>query len=232
MSHAATSRSVPRSPEPDERWAEQGRALGERLSATRWDIGDWALAVPAGVLDDVAAETAGIQTGVLRTCRWLSRRFAAARRRSELGHCHHIEVAALPEEIGDALLDQATSEGWSVLQLRAAARAAGSQAEIDRASAAAVRERQAAASREWLVDARRTERECQERLLAAQKELRLAMDAVDALAEHPRRGAVHGNRVRGVVDRLRAIVAPASAAAEHFAARVGTRLARLQRART
>ena len=107
----ATNRQSVRSSDPRNDWIQQGRALAERLSRTRWDLGDWAASAPAGMVDDEIAERLGVSVSLIRNCRWVARRFEPERRRHELSHTHHLVVAALPPETADDLLASAVDEG-------------------------------------------------------------------------------------------------------------------------
>lgn len=223
---AAVPRSVPRSSEPDEHWVQQGRVIADRLSHTHWDLGDWARTIPDGVVDETAADMVGVSIGQLRTCRWLARRFPPARRRAGLSYSHHLEVAALPGEAADRLLDLAAGERWSVVQLRREARRAAVEADIERLRDETPR--QGVLSAEWLTSARRVERDVRERLISAAAALEVADDAIAELLEHPHLDEVHGNRTRAAADRLEAIFTPIAAAYERFRDRAARRFARLR----
>ena len=194
-----------------EAWLLRGAELARRLEETKWALGDWATAAAWGDLADVADEV-GIAYGTLRNLASISAQFPAARRRERLTWSHHAEAAPLPVEAGDRLLALAEAEGWSVRRLREAA--------VDwrlQAGASKLREENALLREElsrrpdgraWAREARRVERECRRRLLAAEAELRSALEAIAALVEHPGRERAHGNSRRGVIERLRAILSP------------------------
>ena len=224
---AAASLSVPRSSGRD-KWLAEGRAIADLQSHAHWDLGDWALRIPDDVVDDVAAEQVGVAQGLLRTCRWLARRFAKDRRRHELGYSHHLETAALPPEAADKLLDQAVAERWTVARIRTEARfeAARTEAELAAARKRVATERRAGS---FAIDARRTERECRQRLIEAATALQLAEDAVAALGEHPERARVHGNRINGIVARLEDVFTPILGLFTAFTRRGDARFKRLLR---
>ncbi len=223
---AAVPGSVPRSSGLEETWVEQGRIIADRLSHTHWDLGDWARMIPDGVVDETAADMVGVSIGQLRTCRWLARRFPPARRRPGLGYSHHMEVAALPEETADRLLELAAEERWSVAALRREARKAAVEADIERLRSETPR--QGVLSTEWLTSARRVERDVRERLISAAAALEVADDAIAELLEHPHLDAVHGHRTRAAADRLEAIFQPIAAAYERFRDRAARRFERLR----
>ena len=224
---AAVPTSVPKPSDPDEHWANEGRALNLQIADLQWRIGDWARSKPAGLTDDRAAALAGCSEGSVRFCRWLSGVFPASRRRSGLSHTHHAAVARLPAKVAEQLLDQAAEEGWNVARMRAEAHLAKAESDVERARAAAARER-AAASSVWRADSGRAVRECRERLQRAAADIRIAEDIVADLAAHPDLEQVHGNAVNGVVERLRAVFDPVAGTLGAWATRAN-RFARLQR---
>lgn len=114
-------------PAPLEQWKEEGHRLGERERdgrALMWDIGDWwnrgeAYGERAQIV------TAGDWTGPAhQTCRNAGSVCIAfkevSRRRDTLSFKHHAEVAGLPEEQADEMLDwcEGGEEPHSVQQLR------------------------------------------------------------------------------------------------------------------
>ena len=216
---AAVPRSVPRSPTARERWLDEAQSIVGRRDSALWALGDHLLAPPDmnPVVDAELAERLGATPGLLRTARWIARRFPEGKRRTgpRFGPSHHFEVAALPDDVALPLLDRALEEGWTVVHLRLEARsaAAGLQAE----QLAAARQRNAL-SADWSTEARHTERDLHKLAMDTAVTLRSMQAAVDALAQHPGRGAAHGNRVRGVVDRVRAIFAAVEHAIGEFMA--------------
>ena len=102
-------------------WAEHGRQLCETGKRLHWQIGDWWRSGlhKYGDRAKVAAENIfGLEYPTLRRLSTVADAFESDRRRS-LPFSHHAEVAAIPAEKADELLDNAESEGWSVRQLRA-----------------------------------------------------------------------------------------------------------------
>lgn len=208
-------------------WMRRGEQLARTLGETKWALGDWAAAATWGDLA-ATADAIGIEYGTLRNLASIAARFPAGRRRAGLTWSHHAEAAPLSVEAGDRLLALAEAERWSVRRLREAAAELRAEGRIEalRAENAALRAEldRRADGRAWSRDAHRVERECRQRLLAAEAELRSAIDAIEALVEHPGREAAHGNTRRGVIERLRAILTPfaayLSASAEPLFARM------------
>ena len=204
MSATRADLSVPIVEDPRKHWLNRGRDIAQRLSTSRWELGDW-WRDGDGSLDAV---TVGDQIGVTHTriylCAWIARTFPPQRRRHQISHTHHTEVAGLPTTVADALLDQAVAERWPVARIREAVRAARRELDIEAQRVAHTAQREltleAAA---WQVDARRLEHEFGERLTAAAAAARSIVDAARLLAEHPGRAGVHGNRRRALVQRLR-----------------------------
>ena len=85
-----------------------------------WWIGDW-LAFGErkyGHMYEEAVEMIGFSYATLRRAVWTGKQFELYRRRYNLSWSHHLEVAALPSEQQDKLLDKAEKEGLSVHNLR------------------------------------------------------------------------------------------------------------------
>lgn len=102
-------------------WAERGRQLCETGKRLHWQIGDWWRTGQHKYGDraKVAAENIfGLEYPTLRRLSTVADAFEIDRRRS-LPFSHHAEVAAIPADKADELLDNAEAEGWSVRQLRA-----------------------------------------------------------------------------------------------------------------
>ena len=230
---AAVPRSVPRSPTAHEqlarRWPVHRRPPRLRaLGAGRPPAGAAGGHGP-GHGDADLAEHLGAAPGLLRTARWIARRFPEDKRRKgpRFGPSHHFEVAALPDDVALPLLDRALEEGWTVVHLRLEARAAAAGLQAEQLAAARQRN---ALSADWSTEARHTERDLHKLAMDTAVALRSMQAAVDALAQHPGRGAAHGNRVRGVVDRVRAIFVAVEHAIGEFMA--DDHLAGLQRGAT
>ena len=124
-------------------------------------------------------------------------------------------MAALPDDVALPLLDRALEEGWTVVHLRLEARAAAAGLQAEQLAAARQRN---ALSADWSTEARHTERDLHKLAMDTAVALRSMQAAVDALAQHPGRGAAHGNRVRGVADRVRTIFAAVEHAIGEFMA--------------
>ena len=204
MSTSQPDLSVPRDRNTRNHWLDRGRDIARRLSPARWDLGDWWLDREVDLDAADVADEIGVSHTTIYQCAWIARTFPTPRRRQQLSHTHHSEVAALPPGTADALLDQAVAERWSVARIRVAVRAARRELDIEAQRAAHTAQREltleAAA---WQVDARRLEHEFGERLTAAAAAARSIVDAARLLAEHPGRAGVHGNRRRALVQRLR-----------------------------
>ena len=103
-------------------WAKAGRQLSGIVDSSAWWLGDWLVFGKAkyGERYQLAIQSAGLRYQTLRNYAWVARRFDQARRRPKLTFKHHAEVASLPVEEQDRLLDKAEVELWSTKQLRAA----------------------------------------------------------------------------------------------------------------
>lgn len=222
MSQFAASKSpVPRSPDsvprsPADEWLDDLRASVQRLGSALWEVGDLMQRAPDDMPGTEIAERSGASIGMLRTAKWVAKRFPAPERRS-LGPSHHLEVAALPNDAAYRLLDRAAAENWTVIRLRGEARAARIGAVAD-ARAAAVRQPDPA-SADWTTEARRAERELRGLAMEIAARLRHADGLVEALAAHPGRGAVHGNQFNAFIERFSAIFAALESELRAFLAR-------------
>jgi hypothetical protein len=89
-----------------EEWARRGSQIGARRSRIQWEIGDWWI---AGEHFDNRRYEVPSNFGVnYRTCEnyaVTARAFSGSRRRETLSFGHHAEVASLPPEEADKLLD-------------------------------------------------------------------------------------------------------------------------------
>ena len=202
--------SVPRVSDPRKHWLDRGCELVRRRSGVQWDIGDWWLEGQDQVAADVG-EAIGLPASTLLQCAWISRAFPPARRRTDVSWSHHLEVAGLPDAVADDLLDGAAKLGWSVHRIREEARAARRDLDAEAIRQENAEQRSLAldpTAAAWQSDARRVERECRDRLIAAEASVRSAVDAVRSLAEHAGAGLTHGSRRRATVARLRSVLAP------------------------
>jgi hypothetical protein len=96
-----------------EEWLRVGQALGRAESAVMWWIGDW-WAYGEHCYGDRKAFVEGEEWEgpAFQTCRdaaWVCRRIKTSRRRDVLGFSAHKEIAALPEEWLDKVLDWAVA---------------------------------------------------------------------------------------------------------------------------
>lgn len=110
----------------DETSFDEWSALGEWLqSAERslmWWIGDWLRFGESKWGDKYASgiEITGRSYQNLADAKWVADRVEFSRRRENLSWSAHREVAALPPQQADSILDEAEREGWSVRETRAA----------------------------------------------------------------------------------------------------------------
>jgi hypothetical protein len=105
---------------PKEQWEEIGNRLGFALRSLQWVVGDWYLYGEQqwGHKYDDCEERFGLAYGTVANCVSVARRFEFSRRREKLSFSHHFEVAKLPNEDQEVLLDKAESESISVKDLR------------------------------------------------------------------------------------------------------------------
>lgn len=105
-------------------WSAAGRALGRVEHAVSWWIGDWWAYGEHRYGERKAIVEAEDWTGpsfqTCRNCAAVVRSFETSRRRDVLSFTHHAEVAALPPEHADELLDAAVGQNWTTQQLRTA----------------------------------------------------------------------------------------------------------------
>lgn len=107
--------------QPFEDWLELGERLCKTERVLNWWIGDWWAAGHHryGERAKVAAEGLfGKEFGSLMNAASVCRAFETSRRREALSWSHHVEVASLPTDEADALLDRARDEGLSHRNLR------------------------------------------------------------------------------------------------------------------
>ena len=107
-----------------EEWLAHGRRLGERVERDRWALGDWACHGDRAYGElAAAAEKIDVTYQTLRHLASVARKIELCRRRHSLSWSHHAEVASLPPDVGDGLLDRAEAEGWSRDRMREEAQA-------------------------------------------------------------------------------------------------------------
>jgi len=94
-------------------------------AAVNWWIGDAILFLEACFTEDYTQLfPEGYAAKSLANMRWVASRIQPSRRREPLSWSHHEAVASLDEQLQDELLQMAEEEGWTVKQIREAARAA------------------------------------------------------------------------------------------------------------
>jgi hypothetical protein len=105
-------------------WEQAGRKLSDLVDSTAWWLGDWLVYGKKHYSDRYqrAIRAVGLSYQTLRNYAWVARRFEIGTRRCALTFQHHAEVASLPIEVQERLLDQAERENWTTKQLRAAVR--------------------------------------------------------------------------------------------------------------
>lgn len=121
-----------------DQWVDVGRPILNAAAYSPWYIGDWLLYAEQRWAtnetgDEITSERARIRRAVadvanvdlesLRAYRWVAGNIAPGRRRAGVSWSHHQQVAALPAEVADGLLEQAEREGWSKRDLAAAVKA-------------------------------------------------------------------------------------------------------------
>lgn len=103
-------------------WQNVGRALVNAEQSLMWWLGDWwhygehKYGERAQVVRDWEGPAFQTCVNASKVCK----RFETNRRRLVLSFSHHAEVASLPPEQADALLDTAENKGWSTRELRSA----------------------------------------------------------------------------------------------------------------
>jgi len=204
-------RAIDPAPAPADRaaWIEAGRALTEQHSEASWEFADWLAEGHRAFGKDAlreAAEACGKTPGKIRNYLRVSNTYPNDRRRSTLGFSHHMEVAGLPEDTADALLDQAVSERWSRDAIRTAAREASLAGKVSRQAAEIRALKRALKSARS--DPRDVVRQAKARLDSERRIVREAVNAmaglVDELAAPETLDGLHGNArdIRRVADRL------------------------------
>lgn len=107
-----------------EDWERAGRKLSVIVDSSAWWLGDWLVYGKKHYTDRYkqAIQTVGLRYQTLRNYAWVAGRFDLARRRSALTFQHHAEVASLPLDVQNELLDRAERGAWTTKQLRASIR--------------------------------------------------------------------------------------------------------------
>jgi hypothetical protein len=94
--------------EPDRsEWEECGRLLRSLEKGVQWAIGDWVRYGRDRSWGDIAeiAPVVGVAEQTLKDNSWVASVFNLSRRRDKLPFTHHKDIAALPRERQDELLD-------------------------------------------------------------------------------------------------------------------------------
>ena len=107
-------------------WQKAGAYLQLAAGAVQWWLGDWMNYGEGrwGERYAQAIEATGLDEGTLRNIAWVCRRFDPSRRHDKVSFAHHQEVASLPPDRADELLELAASGGLVKRELRELARGA------------------------------------------------------------------------------------------------------------
>lgn len=110
---------------PEDMSFDAWQSLGEKLCSgskvLNWWIGDWWAFGDHRYGERAEAAAQGIfgrEFQTLSNVASVARKFETSRRREVLPWSHHVEVAALPPDKADELLDEAERNEWSVRELR------------------------------------------------------------------------------------------------------------------
>lgn len=103
-----------------EDWEHVGKQLSRIVDSSSWWLGDWLVFGKKYYSDRYqrAIRSAGLSYQTLRNYAWVARRFDLNRRRERLTFQHHAEVASLPTDLQESLLDGAEQHNWTTKQLR------------------------------------------------------------------------------------------------------------------
>lgn len=104
-----------------DQWTEMGRSLAEGQRVVNWWIGDWWAAGSHRYGERAKAAAEGIfgrEFQSLMDMASVCRSFEPSRRRDVLSFTAHREVAALPPNEADKLLERAEKDGLSTRELR------------------------------------------------------------------------------------------------------------------
>jgi hypothetical protein len=101
-------------------WRRVGRQISLVHNSSTWWMGDWLIYGESKYPDRYRRALADsfLDYQTLRNYAWVTRRFAANRRRPDLSFQHHAEVASLDEAEQDRWLDMAARNNWSKSRLR------------------------------------------------------------------------------------------------------------------
>lgn len=109
---------------PIEVWGALMERLVRQEKRIQWAIGDainFAEQAYDGHKYEQWVEQTGLSENTLSTMRWVAERIDPLRRRKDVGWSHHREVAALPADVQDRLLDRAEDKGLTRWDVRKAA---------------------------------------------------------------------------------------------------------------
>jgi len=108
-----------------ERYVEVAALVGRLHRASRWWIGDLVVAAEQRFGERAAqvADALGLAPDTVMNYAWAAERIPPARRRAALSFSTHREVAALPADAQDEMLDRAERDGLSSADVRAELRA-------------------------------------------------------------------------------------------------------------
>jgi hypothetical protein len=109
-----------------QQWEQLGQSLQGIQKNILWWIGDW-LVWGEGAFNEKfsqAIEARGYRTQTLLNAQWVASAVDNSRRRESLSWSHHFEVASLPPDEQDQLLQAAIDNSWSTRELREAVRQA------------------------------------------------------------------------------------------------------------
>lgn len=112
MGKPALALEIPKGQTFDD-WVEMGRNLCEGQRVVNWWIGDWWAAGSHRYGERAKAAAEGIfgkEFKTLANAASVCRAFETSRRREHLSWSHHAEVASLPPEEADAILDRAEAD--------------------------------------------------------------------------------------------------------------------------
>lgn len=103
-----------------EQWETVGTFLRQAEGSVHWWIGDWLNYGEQrwGEMYAQALDATDFDYQTLRADKWVASRVPLCRRRHNLSHAHHKEVARLPPEEQAHWLDLAASEDWPCRELR------------------------------------------------------------------------------------------------------------------
>lgn len=104
-----------------EEWEKEGLSLNKDYSDYKWNLGDWwnkghKYGDRKRLVDSEEWDGPKFQTCMMAGS--TANTFETFRRRKVLSYGHHLEVAALPIEEQDKLLDECETEGHSIMRLR------------------------------------------------------------------------------------------------------------------